>query len=611
MNQNNGKYGSISRGEFLRVSALAGGGLVALPTLFTSCSAGNHIRWTKQGKLFSTVSCDGEKMSVSSDLLNATIRIAGSHTPLFDINRENDFFKAELKHRLLNSGAGVGENVLEAKLLIKNTTNKDLKLDVVFFTTAQPSTKVENHRAYIPLSAAGLFNDLRFASMGVKNFYKDCDQLIGKNNFTAHYLEPMASYSEDIETKAVLLTPVIDFFDSERSWRIALFTKSDQPIRFSRTDGKWLAGREITIPANGSVTESCWLLLHTGDASAAWRAFQKFGHHDEYAVPDWVREMKVHYYDFLSSADGQKGRRGNGYESDLQYFREFHVGMATQHGYYPAGGDFLHPDRKTWQAMKRDKAGAAEMSIEKIKARIKATRAAGSKAAIYMHASILDDGADCFHGLKDSIVIDKNGQPVKFGWDGPDMAGTAWRASLASELWRNHLLQQATWIMEILEPDAIVMDETFTGIGYDNHPNRSKINSPGAIDFFKKIRAIVKSFGKDKAFFTSDCSMAPFVLWADGEAGDHAYAALLGNPLYIQKPIRYLSALGNKPWRPCAWHFQKFWKNQVDLAKEIGSGVGISNGWIEYDGLSGLKPEFKEKFNRDVNELLRMKGSKF
>jgi hypothetical protein len=608
MNQSHRKYGSISRAEFLKVSALAGSGLLVLPSFLTSCSSGSHLRWTKQGKLFSTVSCGGQKLSVSSDLLNATIRVAGAQSSPADANLEHDFFKAELKHRLLNSGTGVGEDVLEAKLLIQNTTNRDLKLDVVFFTSAQPSAKVENHRAYVPLSAAGLFNDLRFASSGVKNFHKDCDQPIGTNNFAAHYLEPMASYTEDIETRAALLTPVVDFFDPEAAWRIALFTKSDQPIRFTRSEGKWLAGREITIPAGASVTELCWLMLHTGDASVAWRAFHKFGHHDEFTVPDWVKSMKVHYYDFLSSADGQKGRRGNGYEADLQYFSELHVGMATQHGYYPAGGDFIHPDRKTWQAMKHDKSGPAEMSIDKIKARIKATRAAGTKAAIYMHASILDDGADCFNALSDSVLIDKDGQRVKFGWDGPDMAGTAWRASLASEQWRNHLLQQASWIMEILAPDAIVMDETFTGIGYDHHPNRSKINSPGAIDFYKKMRAIVKGFGNDKAFFTSDCSMAPFVLWADGEAGDHAYAALLGHPLYTQKPIRYLSALGDKPWRPCAWHFQKFWKNQVDLAKEIGSGVGISNGWIEYDGLSRLKPEFKEMYNRDVNELLRLKG---
>jgi len=103
-------------------------------------------------------------------------------------------------------------------------------------------------------------------------------------------------------------------------------------------------------------------------------AFQRFGHREDFAVPDWVREMKVHYYDFLSSALGERGRRGDGYEADLPHFREFRVGMATQHGYYPAIGDFIQPDRKSWQAMRGDKLGAAEMSFEKMLARIKATR---------------------------------------------------------------------------------------------------------------------------------------------------------------------------------------------------------------------------------------------
>ncbi len=41
--------------------------------------------------------------------------------------------------------------------------------------------------------------------------------------------------------------------------------------------------------------------------------------------------------------------------------------------------------------------------------------------------------------------------------------------------------------------------------------------------------------------------------------------------------------------------------------KEICSGVGISIGGIEYDGLGRMKPASKEMDQRDVNELLRMK----
>ena len=63
-----------------------------------------------------------------------------------------------------------------------------------------------------------------------------------------------------------------------------------------------------------------------------------------------------------------------------------------------------------------------------------------------------------------------DGQPVKYPWDGPDVKGGLWQMSMAAPEWRAHLLQQARWIMEIFQPDAIVFDETFAGLGYDEHP---------------------------------------------------------------------------------------------------------------------------------------------
>jgi hypothetical protein len=375
-------------------------------------------------------------------------------------------------------------------------------------------------------------------------------------------------------------------------------------MRFSTRAGVWHAGRRVTVPPGGTFTQRCWLMVHTGDASVAWRAFHRFAHREEFAVPDWVRDFKVHYYDFLSAEQGAGGRRGEGYESDLPHFREFHVGMATQHGYYPTIGDFIQPDRKAWQAMRGDKQGPADMSFEKMRARIKATRAAGAKAAVYMHPACFDDAAPYFQTMRDCVQVNAQGQPIGYLWAGPDTVGKNWRASLGSPRWREHLLQQAQYIMDILRPDAIVMDETFAGLAYDHHPDRSGPTSAGAIDLYRKLRALVRSFGDDKAFFTSDCSMSPFVLWADGECGDHAYGSLLGHALYTQDPMRYLAALGDKPWRPCAWHFQKMWTAQMKLARRVGAGVGVSNGWIEYTGLTRLPGDVKSRLLKDIETLL-------
>ena len=142
-------------------------------------------------------------------------------------------------------------------------------------------------------------------------------------------------------------------------------------------DGLWRMGHCLRLEAGQRRVVRGYLHVHRGEAGAAWAAFQRLGHHEDFPPVPWLDEIRVHYYDFLSAAEA-KGRRGNGYESDLPWFGRFHVGLATQHGYYPAMGDYLDPDRKQWPAMTTDGAGAVGMSLEKMKTRIQATRRAGA-----------------------------------------------------------------------------------------------------------------------------------------------------------------------------------------------------------------------------------------
>ena len=200
------------------------------------------------------------------------------------------------------------------------------------------------------------------------------------------------------------------------------------------------------------MTLHCWLHVHRGDASVAWGAFHRFAHQEDHPPVDWTREFKVHYYDFLSSAEGKDGRRGDGYDADLPFFRQFRVGLATQHGFYPHLGDYIHPDRQSWPAMPSDKHGPASMSLEMMRARIRATRRAGAKAAIYLHPVLFDDAGPLFPAMRDCVLQDEKGAMVRYPWQGPDTQGKNWLASLASARWREHLLQQAQWIMEILSP---------------------------------------------------------------------------------------------------------------------------------------------------------------
>jgi hypothetical protein len=607
----------MKRRDFIAVS---GAGLV-----YTGFNGGlvfgqgrkQKIRWKKTGssKLFHQLLCDGDpKVRPGTlGLLNTKLtHISGGDQDLY-LNPETSTgqlgpLKVELLHTLFNSHLGKGEDLLQGVLNITNGGNKTESLDVAFTTGAQPSEDSLKQKIYIPVSASGLNRDKRLAELGSQDFYQECELDVGEEEFVCHYLEPMASTPGEKETKALMLAPVVDILNPDSPWRMALFTPSDQAYRFSTLKDEegnvgWSAGRRISILPGETVQLNCFLLCHQGDADRAWEVFHQIGHYNEFAPPQWLSEVKVHYYDFLSSAYGKTGIRGEGYEADIPHFKDFHVGLATQHGYYPYIGDFLSPERKRWQAMQNDPQGPARMSIAKMKDRIAATRATGARAGVYMHTVLFDDASPLFAFMEDSILVNEYGERKKFSWKGPDTVRQNWWMSFASKTWTDHLLKQAEYIMEILDPDAIIFDETFVCLGYENHPDRKGPLSVHSIPFWKEMRRLVHSYGEDKALLTSDCGMSNMVMWADGDAGDHSYATLLGNPLYRKEPIRYKAALGEKPWVPCSWNFLKMWEEQMDLARKMGTAVGVSNGWIEFNGLHGLEKNTRSLLINDISKL--------
>ncbi|HNQ24526.1 MAG TPA: hypothetical protein PKK06_15685 [Phycisphaerae bacterium] len=522
----------------------------------------------------------------------------GGDTP----NRACGPVQVALAHQLRRSAGDAKEDLLEATLTLKNSADKPCEVFCGFLTGVRPCADPAAQQVYVPLSAAGLAD----LEGDPRRRLKDCHQSVGAEGFLCHYLEVPASDPRNATTRATLLAPVVDVFADAGPCHVALFGTSTEPVFFEALQGvsgrAWRVGKRVSLTAGQMQAVKVFLLLHAGDAAEAWDVFRRFGHREDFPVPEWTRRFRVHYFDFLSGVEAD-GPRGNGYEADTQHFREFHVGMATQHGYYFALGDYLHPERKEWQAMPTDAKGPAAMSLEKMKARLAATRQAGAHPMIYLHFTLFDDGTPLYEKMKDFIQVDAAGNPIPFGWEGPDVIKKTWKMSVASPEWRSHLVKQAQWVMELLDPDGIVLDETFTACGYDHHPNRRGPLSPGGIDLMRRLRAAVRSFGPDKALFASDCSMGSFCLWGDGEAGDHCYDRLVGQPLYRKPPVRYLAALGTKAWQPCAWMYKTLWAQQMDLARTVGAGVGVTNGWGDNFGLTRLPADVKQQMLRDIESL--------
>ncbi len=509
-------------------------------------------------------------------------------------------------------------DTLETTVTLTNRGKVPVSILLEFATSAHPSLTRTHERVHLPLTAAALASHWAIKEIIAEAPLLETDFILGvpgesAAQFTAHYLEPRASGCTEIKTRAPLLIPLVQISQPVTPLRLAFFAGAQRAWRIAFAGdmcgaGGCCFGTQVLLQPGESLTEKFWLLAHAGGPEEAWRAFHALAHPARRPIP-WLRETKVHYYDFLSPRAGQQ-KRGLGFDDDCRRFREFNVGMATQHGYYPYMGDYVHPDRKKWTAMASDHFGGFSMSLDLLRRRIARTRAQGARAAIYLHASGLDSASPCARSLHHAIAYDSNHQPLELTyWHGPETVGTLWHMSMAAPAWRAHLLQQAEWIMELLDPDALLVDETFSGVGHDFHPNRNCALSPGAIEFYQSLRQLVHRYGRDKALLTSDCSLASFVLWADGEAGDHAYASLLGHPLYRTSPVRYLAALGAQPWIPCAWQFIGFWQEQVELARLTGSGVGLSGGWIEYTGLNQIPAHLRTQILADIGQLSASPGA--
>ncbi|MBN2024339.1 MAG: hypothetical protein JW809_16270 [Pirellulales bacterium] len=609
----------MNRREFLVLGGAACAGSMAIGGRGLGASllaaTGDEIAWHRAAgsRLFDQVACKGRPLArdKAAGLMSGFCAPLAEGKPGADVLVGGDRVEAArgpvrmtLAHRLHHSRDAGPEDLLEVTLTLTNASAQSRDVLAGFLCGACPCASATDQQVYVPFSCRGISKPVPQG----EHSPHDCRQPVGAEGFLVHYLEAQASDPRGEAKRPLLLAPVVDVFAEGGPCRIALIGSSVEPVYFEAlqgpSSGAWRMARQVRIEPGGTQTLRAFLLIHSGEADEAWAAFHRFGHEEAFGLVDWAGRIRVHYYDFLSAAEPD-GPRGGGYDADLAHFAEFHVGMATQHGYYFALGDYLRPDRKEWQAMPTDPKGPATMSLAKLRERIKATRAAGARAMVYLHFNLFDEGTPLYEKLKDAIEVDAEGNPVPFGWQGPDCIGKTWKMSVAAPAWREHLVQQAQWVMELLEPDGIVLDETFAGWGYDYHPDRRGPTARHGIELMRKLREVVHAFGSDKALFASDCSMANYVLWADGEGGDHAYDRLLGLPLYRQRPVRYLAALGAKPWRPCAWCFQEQWPAQMDLARAIGAGVGVSNGWNEYTGLTRLPADVKRRMIRDIESLLK------
>ena len=175
----------MKRRTFILQAGLAAGGSItnvarAAERIAYTTKPPGGIRWkrTSSSSLYSSVVCDGEPLVTGElpGLLDGRCRLwseapeKATHLGPGQTAAKHGPLRVELLHQLRDTGVGLGEDLLEATLIIRNESDRPQQIETVFATSAQPNPAALTQQIYLPLSAAGLNGHKRFDVIGVEDF---------------------------------------------------------------------------------------------------------------------------------------------------------------------------------------------------------------------------------------------------------------------------------------------------------------------------------------------------------------------------------------------------------------------------------------------------------
>jgi len=409
-----------------------------------------------------------------------------------------------------------------------------------------------------------------------------------------------------------LAVPMIGEWSPRSQWRVTYCTDPGFTTGFS-DDFAW------TYPANPGLPENeirtIYTCIHRGeDLDAAMQAFYATALADVTPGPDWLHDIAMVDYDFLSD-------RGKGWFRDIDALEKM-AGpldrpkvLLTLHGWYDYCGHYTYDARTgklapVWTAMpnarnpeflsrfdrpmgtnpfqwSRENVFALEpvpMSIENMHERIRYAKRRGFRVALYFADGLnACDGAPGF----DPARVLRWG-----GWTGPETKGKSYTFNPlhpgVPAFFKGYL--QALLNEYGREIDALVWDETFYVQGSDvGTPHYSGYAGRAMMQLVKDLTAMTAAFRGDLAFLVSDCLnetrqiQAPYCLMAHGTYQDTACNPA-GWPYQILP--NYRNVLWSCNWAPLgAIGRTRYGVEVFDIP------VAISNGYAEDKGVSEMSPD--------------------
>jgi hypothetical protein len=308
------------------------------------------------------------------------------------------------------------------------------------------------------------------------------------------------------------------------------------------------------VGLKGLEERTIYTALHHGGAETAMEAFYACALPDVKPGPDWIHEIAMQDYDYLS-------KNGRGWFSDIETLTKLvlpgdrnKVCLAL-HGWYDYVGRYTFDARRRslarrWTALPSaldprvqalghevDKTTGVvwhrksvkamrpvSMSIPEVHRRIQYGKKRGFRVALYF-----SDGTNACDALKDIFAPEK---VLRWGgWAGPDTTGRIYAQNPLHPEVREFYLDYIHALLEEYgqDVDGFIWDETFVVGPHDLGPAPSAgYASRAMMTLVKEVAGAVASFSPNLAFFASDDIgafdqfefAAPYCLMAHGTYQD-------------------------------------------------------------------------------------------
>jgi hypothetical protein len=368
----------------------------------------------------------------------------------------------------------------------------------------------------------------------------------------------------------------------------------------------------------GTEERTLYTGLHRGDARTAMQIFYSTSLADVKPGPDWLHDVAMVDYDYLS-------KNGAGWFRDVDKLTELlapsdraKVFLAL-HGCYDYLGRYAFdpwtrsfdkewtafpsaldpkvqslgeaPDNGTgyrWREQSVKALRPTPMSLADMHRRVRYAKGKGFRVGVYFA-----DGTRACDGVKD--IYDPQKVFRWGGWVGPDTKGRTYTQSPLHPGVRQFYLDYARALLEEFgkEVDGFIWDETFMAgpheMGPEPYPGYA---GRAMMTLVREVTAAVESYSPQLAFLASDCiglwyrfeETAPCCLVAHGTYQD-SWCAPVAWP-YGLFP-NYRNVLWSCNWAPVTrFPFTRYG------VETFGVPVAISNGaWGDDIGISDMAPE--------------------